>query len=57
MTPGLARQRCPTREPSLEQHEVATTSLLAVMTAEQHVEVKARTTQYAPGSQPVFRTA
>jgi uncharacterized protein YqhQ len=57
MTPGLALQRCTTREPTLEQYEVAITSLLAVMIAEQLAEVNARTTQYAPGSQPGFRTA
>ncbi len=42
MKPGLALQRLTTREPDLDQLEVAITSLRAVMTAEQIAEVDAR---------------
>jgi uncharacterized protein YqhQ len=42
MKPGLALQRLTTREPTLEQLEVAITSLRAVMTAEQLADVDAR---------------
>jgi uncharacterized protein YqhQ len=42
MRPGLALQRLTTREPTLDQLEVAITSLRAVMTAEQLAEVEAR---------------
>jgi uncharacterized protein YqhQ len=42
MKPGLTLQRMTTREPSLEQLEVAIASLRAVMTREQLVEVEAR---------------
>jgi uncharacterized protein YqhQ len=42
MKPGLTLQRMTTREPTLEQLEVAIASLRAVMTDEQLVEVEAR---------------
>ena len=42
MKPGLALQRLTTREPTLDQVEVAVTSLRAVLTAEQLAEVEAR---------------
>jgi uncharacterized protein YqhQ len=42
MRPGLALQRMTTREPSLDQLEVAIASLRAVMTAEQLEEVESR---------------
>jgi uncharacterized protein YqhQ len=42
MRPGLALQKLTTREPSLDQLEVAIASLRAVMTAEQITEVDAR---------------
>ena len=42
MIPGLSLQKLTTREPSLDQLEVAITSLRAVMTAEQLAEVEAR---------------
>jgi uncharacterized protein YqhQ len=42
MRPGLALQRLTTREPTLDQLDVAITSLRAVMTAEQRAEVDAR---------------
>jgi len=42
MRPGLALQRLTTREPTLEQVEVAVTSLRAVLTAEQLAEVESR---------------
>jgi uncharacterized protein YqhQ len=42
MRPGLALQKLTTREPSLDQLEVAITSLRAVMSAEQLAEVDAR---------------
>jgi uncharacterized protein YqhQ len=42
MTPGLALQKLTTREPSLDQLEIAITSLRAVMTADQLAEVDAR---------------
>ena len=43
MKPGLALQKLTTREPSLDQVEVAVASLRAVLTAEQLAEVEART--------------
>ena len=45
MKPGLTLQRMTTREPSLDQLEVAIASLRAVMTTEQlaEVEIAART--------------
>jgi uncharacterized protein YqhQ len=42
MRPGLTLQRMTTREPSLDQLEVAIASLRAVMTSEQLVEVESR---------------
>jgi len=42
MRPGLLLQRLTTREPSLDQVEVAVASLRAVLTAEQLAEVEAR---------------
>ncbi len=42
MKPGLSLQRLTTREPSLDQLEVAIASLRAVMTTEQRAEVDAR---------------
>jgi uncharacterized protein YqhQ len=42
MKPGLTLQRMTTREPTLDQLEVAIASLRAVMTREQLVEVEAR---------------
>jgi uncharacterized protein YqhQ len=42
MKPGLALQRLTTREPTLDQVEVAVTSLRAVLTAEQLAEVDSR---------------
>ena len=42
MKPGLALQRLTTREPTLDQLEVAIASLRAVMTSEQRAEVDAR---------------
>jgi uncharacterized protein YqhQ len=42
MRPGLALQRLTTREPSIDQVEVAIVSLRAVLTAEQLAEVDAR---------------
>jgi uncharacterized protein YqhQ len=57
MRPGLALQRLTTREPSLDQLEVAIASIKAVMTAEQLSEVEARRSQPAPTSLPAFRGA
>jgi uncharacterized protein YqhQ len=52
MVPGLALQRLTTREPSLDQIEVAITALRAVLTAEQRAEVDARTPATAPVVRP-----
>jgi uncharacterized protein YqhQ len=57
MRPGLALQRLTTRQPSLDQLEVAITSLKAVMTAEQLAEVEARRERPAPAVLPAFRGA
>jgi len=57
MRPGLALQKLTTRQPSLDQLEVAITSLKAVMTAEQLSEVEARRPQPAPAALPAFRGA
>lgn len=56
MKPGLALQRLTTREPSLDQVEVAVVSLRAVLTAEQLAEVDARATRCASlgGAQPAL---
>jgi uncharacterized protein YqhQ len=56
MRPGLALQQLTTREPSLDQLEVAITSLRAVMTAEQLAEVDARV-PVPLGPLPAFRGA
>jgi uncharacterized protein YqhQ len=56
MTPGLTLQRLTTREPSLDQLEVAIRSLRAVLTAEQLAEVEARPA-HAAAPRPAFGTA
>ena len=50
--PGLLLQRLTTREPDLEQLEVAITSLQAVFTAEQRAEVATRVGRWCPRSRP-----
>jgi uncharacterized protein YqhQ len=58
MKPGLLLQRLTTREPSLDQVEVAIASLRAVLTAEQLAEVEARAARpVSTGAmvQPAFR--
>jgi uncharacterized protein YqhQ len=50
MKPGLLLQRLTTREPALDQVEVAVASLRAVFTAEQLAEVESRATRRAPGA-------
>jgi uncharacterized protein YqhQ len=57
MRPGLALQRLTTRQPSLDQLEVAIASLRAVMTAEQLAEVESRRERPAPAVLPAFRGA
>jgi uncharacterized protein YqhQ len=57
MRPGLALQRLTTRQPSLDQLEVAIASLRAVMTAEQLAEVESRRGRPAPAALPAFRGA
>ena len=60
MKPGLALQKLTTREPTLDQLEVAIASLRAVMTAEQLAEVEARPKSTAPAkrsSRPTFSPA
>jgi len=58
MKPGLALQKLTTREPDLEQLEVAIASLRAVFTAEQLAEVDARGADSLPvGPLPAFRGA
>jgi uncharacterized protein YqhQ len=57
MRPGLALQQLTTREPTLDQLEVAIASLRAVMTAEQLAEVEARTPTRASVPRPAFGTA
>jgi uncharacterized protein YqhQ len=53
MKPGLLLQRLTTRQPSLDQVEVAVASLRAVLTAEQLAEVEARPRRLAaPGTIP-----
>ena len=49
MRPGLSLQKLTTREPDLDQLEVAIASLRAVMTAEQLAEVAARAQRSGPG--------
>jgi uncharacterized protein YqhQ len=48
MQPGLWLQRLTTREPSKDQLQVAIASLRAVLSADQLVEVEARTAQVLP---------
>ena len=57
MTPGLMLQKLTTREPDLDQLEIAITSLRAVMTAEQLAEVDARVPTAVPVAQPALTTA
>jgi uncharacterized protein YqhQ len=57
MRPGLALQQLTTREPTLDQLEIAITSLRAVMSAEQLAEVEARTTTVPTVMTPAFRGA
>ncbi|MFM8236911.1 MAG: DUF1385 domain-containing protein [Actinomycetota bacterium] len=52
MRPGLTLQRLTTREPDLEQLEVAIVSLRAVLTAEQRAEVDARAGIRTPAIAP-----
>jgi uncharacterized protein YqhQ len=52
MRPGLLLQKLTTREPDLDQLEVAITSLRAVMTAEQLAEVDARVGLRVPAVAP-----
>jgi uncharacterized protein YqhQ len=52
MRPGLALQKLTTRQPDLDQLEVAITSLRAVMTAEQLAEVDSRVGQRVPRIAP-----
>jgi len=52
MRPGLGLQRLTTREPSLDQVEVAVASLRAVLTAEQLAEVDARAARPTAASVP-----
>jgi uncharacterized protein YqhQ len=56
MRPGLALQQLTTREPTLDQLEVAIASLRAVMTAEQLAEVEARVAGPAAVGRPALRT-
>ena len=57
MVPGLSLQKLTTREPSLDQLEIAIMSLRAVMTADQIAEVDARVATRVDGRQPAFTTA
>jgi uncharacterized protein YqhQ len=57
MRPGLALQQLTTREPSLDQLEVAIASLRAVMTAEQLAEVEARVERPVGAPRPALGTA
>src|SRR5580765_1572654 len=52
MRPGLLLQKLTTREPELDQLEVAITSLRAVFTAEQRTEVDARAGRLVPAVAP-----
>ncbi len=52
MRPGLLLQKLTTREPELDQLEVAITSLRAVFTAEQRIEVDSRAGQLVPAVAP-----
>ena len=53
MKPGLLLQKLSTRQPSLDQVEVAVASLRAVLTAEQLAEVDARAIRPAPAPSPL----
>ena len=55
MVPGLALQRMTTREPDLDQLEVAIASLRAVLTAEQLAEVDARSASPSLAPRPAPR--
>ncbi len=59
MEPGLLLQKLTTREPALDQVEVAIASLRAVLTAEQLAEVEARSRRHqtATVGRPVLGTA
>jgi uncharacterized protein YqhQ len=58
MRPGLALQRLTTREPTLDQVEVAIVSLRAVLTAEQLAEVESRSRRSAGAMpRPAFGSA
>jgi uncharacterized protein YqhQ len=52
MRPGLWLQRLTTRQPDLDQLEVAIASLRAVFTADQRVEVDARAGRRVPAVAP-----
>jgi uncharacterized protein YqhQ len=52
MRPGLLLQRLTTRQPELDQLEVAITSLRAVMSAEQIADVDARAGLRIPAVAP-----
>ena len=52
MRPGLLLQKLTTRQPSLDQLEVAITSLRAVMTTEQLADVDARVGLRVPAVAP-----
>jgi uncharacterized protein YqhQ len=56
MKPGLALQKLTTREPTLDQLEVAITSLKAVLTAPELAEVEARSPRRNPNPRPAFGT-
>ena len=59
MKPGLLLQKLTTREPEIDQLEIAITSLRAVFTADQVADVEARTPVAVgvPGALPAFGTA
>ena len=54
MKPGLLLQRLTTREPDLDQLEVAIASLRAVFTAEQRAEVDSRAGRRIPAVAPAI---
>jgi uncharacterized protein YqhQ len=58
MRPGLALQRLTTKEPTLDQVEVAIASLRAVLTAEQLAEVESRSRRaFGARARPAFGSA
>jgi uncharacterized protein YqhQ len=57
MEPGLALQRMTTREPTLDQLEVAIASLKAVLSAAELEAVEARVLRRPPNAGPAFGTA